>query len=389
MKLYLRTFSISFAALLVLSALSSYWFDPFGYFRINGWRSSSLLGDRVWGSARVRNALLLPVAEPETLVVGTSRVGFGIDVDDPAVKHHVGFGLNLGIPGASFDEMDAYTRYAIGNHPPRTLLIGLDFGEFFTTYNNAPSFLQEVAGESSSYFSLLRRFSYVLWSKDAIRNTMRIAFEEHDSSQSGTFNRAVGLEYIRKRGLHGNVLATEANMVSVWKQRSDWDSYSERLASLDKLLNDACNQGIDVRLFISPYHVRQLLLLDSMDLWSHFLSWKRRVTQIIDGRDQSSCKLTLIDFSRITLLTSESFSLADKRQDSAEWFFESSHYKHALGVKIVERLWGMESAPVDFGVELNSETIEQEILQMRNELKRYKEDHPEVADELRKLAERY
>ncbi len=378
-----------FGVLIVVSALSSYWFDPWGYFRINGFRSSSFLGDRVWGEERFRKALLLPAVRAETLIAGTSRVGMGFDVDDPDIQRYLGRSFNLGISAATFDEMDAYIRYAIGNQAPRTLLIGLDFGEFFTTSHGSSSFLDLGDSQSASYLGPLQRFGYALWSKGTLYNMMRMTFSAHDSSLYGTYNKANWIEWIRELGLHGSTLKAEEAIVAVWKQKSDWTASAGRLASLDRLLNDACNLNIKVKLFISPYHVRQLLLFDSVELWESFLSWKRKVTEIVEQRDQASCRLMLMDFSRITSFTSESFSSVEDKQNSVEWYFESSHYKPALGVKIVERLWGMESAPVDFGVELNSETIEQEILQMRNELKRYKEDHPEVADELRKLAERY
>jgi hypothetical protein len=109
-------------------------------------------------------------------------------------------------------------------------------------------------------------------------------------------------------------------------------------------------------MFISPSHVIHWLLVQRMGLWPRFQQLKRELVKInIDearrvGRDP----FPLWDFSGVNSVTVEPVP-PDGEDEHMEWFWESVHYKAALGDVILENVLArQERSGVidDFGVNL-------------------------------------
>ncbi len=386
MILYLRTLVFSLIVILLTSAAVNYWFDPFGYFRIRGWSTSELLGDRVWGEARTVKALALPAVQVETLLAGNSRVGYGIDVGDVELKRFLGTAYNAFIPGATSDDVDAYVRFAIRNNVPERLLVGLDFGQFYLT-NNAviPSFLGPANSLVDASDSVLSQISLVLWSTSALKSTRGMVARPADASLNGVGNITVIEESNREVGARASTQDVEKNIFNGWLRSGGKALYSKRLTLFGEILSEVCSKGVEVKLFISPLHVRQLLLIDSMKLHEDFLSWKRDMTDIVEQQRKAACAISLVDFSRVTSFTSESFPPLGDKKSSLEWYWESSHYKPVLGKIVIQRLWKTGGVPQGFGVDLSGEVIDLEISAARDELIQYRDSHPELVKELREV----
>ena len=130
MARYCRLLAIYTLLILLVTALASYLLDPLGYFRINNYRASPLLGDNVWGDDRPIKALAIPGVKAETLLLGNSRVAHGFDVSDTEIQKHIGDAYNLALSGASIDDIDKFTRYALKYNIPSNIIFGLDLGQF-------------------------------------------------------------------------------------------------------------------------------------------------------------------------------------------------------------------------------------------------------------------
>lgn len=382
MQQYTRYLIIAFTLTLVFACAVSYLLDPLGYFRTNGLRSKSFLGERVWGHDRTAKALALSGLRPDTLLLGTSRVKQGFDIDDPEIQKYIGNAYNLALSAATMDEMDRFIRYALIFHTPSNIIIGLDFSQFETVQSRVtPAFMDNDASALGRIVGMLQRIGFALWSKNALISAAEMSFKKHSNYLNGSRNLDHKERKLQRIGVRAQSLAFERSIASRLKHGSDM-TYKGSLDTLDLVADYACSKNIHIRLFISPLHIRQLLLLKTLGLQENFFSWKRDLTDITEKHRRYGCGIDLVDFSRISEYTTEPLPAIDDLKTSPHWYWESSHYKAALGKLVIRRLWDRKHAIHDFGISLNSEGIDHEIQASRDELIQYQNTHPELVKEM-------
>ena len=150
------------------------------------------------------------------------------------------------------------------------------------------------------------------------------------------------------------------------------------------MIRVAQQHEITVKLFISPIHARQLEAIRIMNLYPIFEQWKRDLVTILS---EEKANYTLWDFTGYNQWTTEAIP-ADPKQ-TMRWYWESSHYKIALGNKVLDRLFAdyFESQQDDFGVILTSEGIEMHLAQIRWARQAYQRNYPQEIKELKTLAQ--
>ncbi len=381
---YLRYLAISFILVLLIAGSISYLLDPFGYFRINGFRAVSYLGDRVWGGDRTVKPLVLPAIRADTLLLGTSRVKIGFDVDDPDVREYLGTSYNLSLAGGTIDELDKLTRYAMNYHVPSNIIIGLDFGRFVAANRaSIPEFVNHDSSLMGCFIGMLRRVGFALWSKDTLMNAVGSLFRNHSAYLNGTRNIAINKRKLKRIGARVQSQEIERLIARRLDRNRNTSTYAESMTTLDRLVGYACSKNVRVKLFISPLHVRQLLLLNTLNFQERYFGWKRELVNISGQHRLDGCGVDLVDFSRITRFTTDPFPSIDNLKALPQWYLDSSHYNNLLGKFIIYRLWGSVHAPHDFGINLDSEVIESQIDASREELIQYQHAHPDLVKELR------
>ncbi len=386
MKRYLRSLALSFLLILLISGSVSYLLDPFGYFRLYGLRTTALLGNRVWGDDQLSKALALPWLRPDTLLLGNSRVKQGFDIDDPDIEKYIGNAYNLAIGGATLDEIDKFTRYAMSYHIPSNLIIGLDFGQF-TRVNRAiiPTFMEHDTTIVGRIGGTLHRLIFALWSKNTLMTAAGMSYNTYSHYLNGSRNIAAKEKTLREHGSKARSKIIEKFIATQIRHNAYSHAYKSRLDILNQVAGYACKNSIRVKLFISPPHIRQLLLLKVIGLQEQFYSWKRELTHITEQHRVDGCNIDLVDFSGIIEYTTEPFPPTGYLATSPNWYWESSHYKPALGKLIIQRLWDHNNAPHNFGTTLNSATIDREIRSSREELNQYHNSHPKLVKELQNI----
>ncbi len=383
MTRYLRSLALSFFLILLISGSVSYLLDPFGYFRLNGLRTTSLLGNRVWGGDRPAKALALPWLRPKTLLLGSSRVKLGFDIDDPEIQNYIGNAYSLSITGATIDEIDKYFRYALSYYVPSNIIIGLDFGQFYiVNHASIPAFMEHDTTVMGRISGTLHRLSFALWSKNALMTAATMYSKPHPTNLNGSRNFAGKEKHIREYGSKAKSQKFERSLFKQLKRDKDILIHKERIEILNQLSGYACKNSIRVKLFISPMHIRQLLLLKNIGLQEQLYSWKREVTRITEQYRADGCNIDLVDFSGISEYTTEPFPPNGYSPTSPRWYWESNHYKASLGKLIILRLWDHNNAPHNFGTSLSSATIDREITTSKKELNQYHNSHPELVKEL-------
>jgi hypothetical protein len=309
----------------------------------------------------------------------------GFDLDNPVIHKHLGNAYNLAIPGAKVDEIDQLIRYAYESHVPDNLIIGLDLGGFATTSKvGLPGFMTSDTSFGGSTISLLRRLGFALWSADALLGIARIGFQAHSGYLDGSGNR-VNRETLKIRGVMGQTRYLEKTTAKRLMREYSVDTYHKSMDALFQMLKYSCAKKVSVKLFVTPLHIRRLLLLRITGYQGLFYDWKRGLTDIVERLKESKCDIDLVDFSGISEYTTNRLSSERRAAESPQWYWESSHFKTSLGDLILRRILGKSDVSRDFGVNLNGEVIENEISKSREELVEYQKNHPQLVNEMRDI----
>lgn len=365
------------------TGLISYILDPFGMFRAYGLRTDYLLGERIWEDQRKVKDLSLDRLHPDTLIVGNSRVLKGFDVYDPRLEQQLGIAHNLGLSGANIDELDHYTRFAMRGQPLRTLIVGLDIGQFTEARKQDESEAARNRYLHGLYIvDLVKKFSYALWSPQAIGAWERVIRQPHTLTIRGAPNYDEDSKSLVALGQRKVTMMIEHDVANRLRT-VDSDSYERRMRLTDVLIADACMQGTVVKLFISPVHARHLVLLREVGLTEKSFQWKQALIEIVGRHQASGCDVALLDFGRITTYTSEPFPDLDDHARSMKWYWDSGHYKPALGFLVLQRLLNHTDLTEEFGLALMSASADQSFKAERAELYQYIKDHPDLVSEIR------
>lgn len=385
MNSYLKTFLYLSIAVFMVIGLVSYILDPFGMFRGYGFRTDYLLGERIWEDQRKVKDLSFDQLRMDTLIAGNSRVLKGFDVYDPRLEQQLGIAHNLGLSGANMDELDHYTRLVINKRPLRTLIIGLDIGQFTEARSQDKSEAKKNNYLHGLYIvDTVKRFSYALWSTQAIAAWRSVISQPHTLTIRGSSNYDEDLKTLVTLGQRKLTMMIEHHVANRLRA-VDSDSYERRVRLMDALIADVCMQGTVVKLFISPVHARHLVLLQEVGLTEKSFQWKQALIEIVGRHQASGCDVTLLDFGRITTYTTESFPDLDDHTYSMKWYWDSGHYKPALGLLVLQRMFNHADLTKEFGFTLTSAGVDQSFKTERAELYQYIQDHPDVVNEVRQV----
>jgi hypothetical protein len=366
-KSYLRYLALYFSLALCLLLCVAYVFDPLGYFRNKGVKLVYIPKNRVWDDNGFPIEIKPSEESLKTIIAGSSRVKRGFSVADPEMRKFTGATYNLGIAGVQFNELNRYINFMLPKYPIETLVVCLDLNQFGAknkeTLSRIPTFVRRA-----EIFSLLRSAFGI------IKNVF------DDSA-----NKALATQEVKLRTQKfGHKFLTQSLEASMYARflTIDWQPYEEHLEILNSLLTTACKDNIETKLFISPTHVRQLILLKMSKNLPRFLQWKKDLARISDAQIKAGCKVSLTDFSQISKVTSEKFPEKNDKNHEMRWYWESSHYKSELGLFIIKRLWNDASALPKFGNNLTIENVELENSKTLSDLEKYMQKNPEVFEEI-------
>lgn len=298
---------------------------------------------------------------PDLFLMGNSRVDVGIDPDSRMLA---GSAYNLALPGtgvaAARHQWQLLTR---DGARPATLLLGVEFFDFLVDPAAADQADQLLPGGLAS----LRWKVDTVFSLDAVLDAARTLLIQHDPyaatisargfNSLGDYRRAARQEgyhgFFRQRAMENArrfSLAPRGIALTGSGSSGDW-------RELGRLLDAAAQQGTTVELLIYPYHAQLMTMLEHSGLWPAFEQWKLRLLREI-ARVQHTypqARIALWDFSGYGPLQCEHIP-ARGDLSATSWYWESGHFKAALGDLMLARLFGGAGAaplPDGFGVRLD------------------------------------
>jgi hypothetical protein len=315
---------------------------------------------------------------PEVVYLGSSRAEIGLPTDSKVFQGKRVF--NLALSGASLGDAISMLDHTSFFYSPKIVVWGLDYGWQFREKAGNTDFTRTLVAHESSYpirrtFLNIKRSISMAMTVDTLKILLGVSEQSCRSLLASYGQKTAQCLEIIMRNEGGTAKAFE----EIIKKRGPEGTPSDTAATLqlfDRVTHDYCRNGTLFRFYIHPVHSLAELSYWATQ-WEDLDNWKRALVQVIDARKQEGCDIQLIDFSGFNSITTEDIPQITGKENM-QYYWEHSHYRSEVGEKILEKLIlpDQQKKENTFGVELNSETIEQHLLDFHAKRHQYFIDHP-------------
>lgn len=404
-KKYFTTFTVVAACAAVLVALLNLTVDPLGVFGIvdlDGFNHRKVMRTRY---LRIAKAYAVERIRPQTVILGTSRAEGGLDPANPAFRLRPVY--NLALPAATGHEMFRYLQHADSLGSVKQALLAVEFTSF-NIYNSASQGdfsedrLQSAPSGSWLFYRMLRHDLFpLLLALDMTKlslNTWRGQNQADDCLDNGFRDWNVKLrDLLRAQGIRASFAAKEEELIrDVVNYKKQTRRETSNYTSYIELLDYCYQRGIDLRIVISPNHLRHFLILREMGLWTEFEAWQRQLLMINESRaiKHGRVPFPLWDFSAAGPYTTEVLPPGAGIGEELSYQWEISHYKKELGDQLLARVYGPDNgsgAPSGsgFGVRLTRVDVPNYQERSLAALLKYETDHQGEMRGLREKINKY
>lgn len=361
-RVYLLTAALTVLVLALVTIVFTVVVDPYRMFdtaAVAGWNE---MKPRVYLHANLAKTYQLERIAPKTLLLGNSRVEVGFDPESNAWPEDARPVFNGGQAGTDLFTSWALLRDAVAVKPPRTIIVGLDIIDFLQPNKDRPAgFPENIAdrllvddeGRANPQRAAQRRKDLLATTLtiDALIDSFATVLNQEPSSNATMtpygFNPLQETNvYLRRSGQHDHFAEktrTYEKQFAQFKPREFSSLDAANFTALDAILDIARDKKIRVVLFIHPYHADFMDVLQKAGLTASFARWKEALAQLTAARAGRQ-PITLIDFSAPSDVTREAVPPPHDVHTVMQWYWESGHYKAALGDKMIPRLLGADDS---------------------------------------------
>lgn len=338
--------------------------DPYRLFRlveIAGFNAVKPRPDHYQSEIKLAGAQAL---RPAVVLMGNSRVDVGIDPDSRQLRAANRSAYNLAIPGTGVGtSRQQFDRLRAAGAAPATMLLGVEFFDFLIDPGGA-----DAADKSPPSGLAAQRWKIdTVFSLDALLDALKTLRIQNDPDAGTMTARGFNplfdyLRFAREDGYHAIFLqraqqnarsfslAPHGIVFAASDSSSDW-------RNLGGLLDAATREKTEIHLIIYPYHAQLLAMLEQTGLWPVFEQWKLRLLREVARVNAAhpGARVVLWDFSGYGMLQCEAIPAKGDVVHGTRWYWESGHFKAALGERILERVFGAavaEPGVAEFGFRL-------------------------------------
>ena len=344
--------------------------DPYGI-----WRTFEFDGLNRYKSERRDANYLFKAADlirksPRTLLIGSSRVAFGLNPEYEAFSR-LGLGpvYNSALTGGHLYAIRRYLEHAMINHPDIELVIwGVDFFAFSEKVRLPDAFddnrlllrhidLKDAATALASLDSLgasirtlrsnILEPGYEPYFRNGQLTAMDMARQVRKKGMVSRFDQSLRLY------LHGDArLATYTDSADAWNE-------------FERILDLAKRHDVRLIAFVSPVHTALLEAIAQRGHWSTYKSWLKRMAQHTE----------FWDFAVPQDITSEPITRRMRH------YWDVSHYRSSVGNLVLQRLlWESEQASGINGRLVTNATIKSHIDTLENEIAAWRSADSETVE---------
>jgi len=377
-------------ALAVLAVLLGVLVDPYRMFGTPGLPGWTTLKPRIYERPGIAKIYQLERIAPRTVLLGNSRVEIGFDPASPEWPADTRPIFNAAMAGQGLFTALLMLREAIATGKLKTAVVGIDFLDFLQIGYSDNFALPPVGAEERRLLvgrdgGLNPARSLQLW-RDRLASTLTIdaatdsveTLLDQDPETTTTMT-PLGFNplheyrlFIARSGYYGLFAQKNATYVREYRRFKPPDfSHPLRIVNYRYLLmitRLAKAHGIQLILFTPPYHADYLEMLNQVGLWASFEAWQRTLADVVDAAKQGGVQVTLFDFSIYDRFTTEPVPPRHDLTSRMRWYWESAHYKSALGDKMLKRFFHGDKS---LGYELTKANVDAVLARTRSQRAQY------------------
>ncbi|MGJ0319781.1 hypothetical protein [Aliarcobacter cryaerophilus] len=351
-------FGLLFLGVLFVGGVN-YIVDPYGIYKTNIFPNKPEQDKNI----RLEKVAKVEEFKPVSISLGTSRTEYGYD---PNHQYFSKPAYNLAVSAASLYENRLYLEYSIKQGNLKEVLLVADWRMF-----NDPKMRKSDDFENS--FNVENNYKQ-LFSMDLFKSSFKTIINQKSKStylENGQRDWYFNQENIDKQGGHIKVMNEDEK---IYYKRSDFkynsniyqDTKESSFDDFRKILELCYQNNIKLDIVFGPSHIRQWEAYDYYQDIETWYKWKKDVVLFVAkiANEQQKTPYRIMDFSVYHELTAETVPTNPKEKMKYHW--EASHYKKELGDIVLDRLLDI-SPYKDFGVELNSDNIDNHIQKLRED----------------------
>ncbi len=223
-------------------------------------------------------------------------------------------------------------------------------------------------------------------SLDALNGSFRTILNQHDPDATRLtslgFNTAAGFRaLVRSDGEYN--LFVDKDRVKV-TEIIQWSAEPRmEFKPLARAISLALQHGAAVTVVIIPVSADEMEVYRQAGVMKLYDDWRKQVTDIVAAASHSG-SVTLWDFSAPSPYTTESLPPRGDRTTQLHWFWESNHFRSALGDVLIRRIFDNE--PADFGTVVTPDTLPEIQAYERALRQQYEEARPQ---DVKRVADLY
>lgn len=391
---YLKNFSIILASFMGIIAAFNFIVNPYDLFPAPQVKNFNAEKTEFHKHVLLTKAHAVRLYKPGGIILGTSRAEYGLDPQHPAWNSLARPVYNLGLPNGRIEEAFFYLKHAHVHGSLKQVVLGADFFMFGEQFRINTNFDRTRLSEAGDYTIDTG------WFKDIVNAlfTLDATYASIDTIKSqglgesvlylpnGMRNSKDTWKQVRAKGGHNEVfladirhdLLFEAGLAT-FTLSDEYDKPSPTFVIFSDLVRFCLEQGIELKIIISPMHAYKLETLYHMGLWDLFEYWKRRLTTMVDTENQRiqlPIPAEIWDFSGYNSITTESVPSKDNPNLQMRWYWEGSHYRHEFGDKLLSCVLGENQFDeCSLGRQLSANNIEEHLANIRKAGDKYRTSH--------------
>jgi hypothetical protein len=338
----------------------NYLIDPYGLYNIKYFSFAKI---KQSNKIRLIKTIKTKEIKPISICLGTSRTEYGYD---PTHIYFTKPSYNLATSSSSMYENRLNFEYALRQGKLKKVLLVVDYRMF-------NELEQKNIKDFETYFEGKNIYTY-LFSIDTLKDSLLTVKGGENTSiylENGQREHLHNQYSINKNGGHFETMKKdEQNYYKDYPANYTYkDTKKKSFPDFEEIVKLSYENNIELDIIFGPSHIRQWEALNYYLGYDKWLQWKKDVVLSVNkiASQQNKKQFRIMDFSVYHNLTAE--KVPTDKHIKMKYHWESSHYKNELGLIVLDRLIG-DSNFNDFGIELNSQNIDEHLKQQ--EINRHK-----------------
>ncbi|MGE3771989.1 MAG: hypothetical protein AB7I32_03630 [Gammaproteobacteria bacterium] len=287
---------------------------------------------------------------PDALILGTSRAGRGYSPQHPAFAGLDAY--NAALPAVSLYEMMRVLQHAQATRPLKRVVLGLDNRVFYADRDGNGAFSEarlrvDAQGRPQRrlFTATLPDYAASLLSTDALLASLRaVRFQGWTRltlDDDGRW-RAVGDAFDSRAGFRAMTLNT---FDRYRRYSAEPFRIEQAIAPLREILRLCHRAGIDLRMIVPPSHAWHVEAMRHAGMIERFDEIRRAIVATNEGvaRELGRPPFPLWDYSGYRGHNVEAAPLTKDARPA--WFWETVHFKPALGAAVFDEVFAPADAP--------------------------------------------